>query len=98
MIHTCAKTRADTWITESMITAYTALHEQGYAHSYEIWQDGLLCGGLYGIQVNTVFCGESMFSTKTDSSKVALYYLCQDETINLIDCQIENPHLLSLGD
>lgn len=90
----------DTWITQDMRTAYIALHERGYAHSIEVWQGDLLIGGLYGIAIGSVFCGESMFSRRSNASKVALWGLCQwliEKNYPIIDCQIENPHLTSLG-
>lgn len=89
-----------TWITDSMNKAYTALHEHGYAHSIEVWDDNQLVGGLYGIALGDVFFGESMFSSVTDASKIALATLCCWLRVNgyqLIDCQISSEHLLSLG-
>ncbi|PQB05809.1 leucyl/phenylalanyl-tRNA--protein transferase [Aureitalea marina] len=91
-----------TWITEEMIRAYLKLHQQGMAKSYEIWKEGKLVGGLYGVDLpqQKVFCGESMFSLESDASKVALFYLAQElkaKEYKLIDCQIINDHLLSLG-
>lgn len=90
----------NTWISKEMIEAYTLLHKQGYAHSFEVWQDNQLVGGLYGISLGNVFFGESMFHTVTDASKVALYYLCQTMQawhFDLIDCQLPSKHLHSLG-
>lgn len=92
--------RPDTWITQEMLGAYCALHQQGDAHSVEVWQGDTLVGGLYGIQVNGVFCGESMFSRASNASKVAFLYLVEQAKrvgIQLIDCQLENPHLTRLG-
>lgn len=89
-----------TWITPNMQRAYGALHESGYAHSVEVWLDGELAGGLYGLSLGTMFFAESMFSRARDASKVALYHLCQrlqHWRFHLIDCQIPNPHLASLG-
>lgn len=87
-----------------MIEAYTRLHELGVAVSVEVWQgeplQSPLIGGLYGLNIGAVFCGESMFHRVTDSSKVAfwgLMTLCQKQGITLVDCQLENPHLMSLG-
>lgn len=100
VITACRETRIDTqgtWITEEMLEAYISLHKQGHAHSYEIWHEDKLVGGLYGLQLGAVFCGESMFSKEADTSKIALYHLCQNPEIQLIDCQLENPHLMSLG-
>ncbi|MDH5766219.1 MAG: leucyl/phenylalanyl-tRNA--protein transferase, partial [Gammaproteobacteria bacterium] len=78
VMQACSAPRKDqpgTWITEAMFDAYLKLHQQGYAHSFECWQDGQLTGGLYGIAIGKVFFGESMFSKVTDSSKVALVHL-----------------------
>lgn len=103
VIHHCAAARADTdgtWITPEMIHAYTRLHHSGAAHSVEVWLDGTLVGGLYGVRVGALFCGESMFSLVTDASKLALRYLCRlsgEAGVQLIDCQLPTPHLLSLG-
>jgi len=91
------KDQPGTWINKDMIAAYTRLHKQGIAHSIEVWQDGELAGGLYGVAVGAVFCGESMFSRKTNASKAALLWLCSLGRYRLIDCQIPNDHLLSLG-
>lgn len=88
------------WIHPEMITAYNQLHELGYAHSVECWQDQQLVGGLYGVAIGKVFFGESMFSHATDSSKVALVALCQQLTrwqIPLIDCQVYSEHLATMG-
>lgn len=101
VIVNCAKVgRKDqpgTWITQEMQDAYTSLHEKGYANSVEVWQDGVLVGGLYGVEVNDVFCGESMFSLVSNASKTALIWLCQTNRFKLIDCQLPNDHLMSLG-
>ena len=88
------------WITDSMQEAYSQLHNMGFAHSIEVWQETELVGGLYGVTVGRLFCGESMFHLATDASKVAFYALCEHiRAIGwpLIDCQVENPHLTSLG-
>lgn len=85
-----------TWITTEMQEAYLRLHQNGYAHSVEVWQDDKLVGGLYGLKVNRVFCGESMFSQVSNASKTALIFL-SELNINLIDCQLPNDHLMSLG-
>ncbi len=90
----------DTWIDERILKAYNALHEKGFAHSVETWFEGELVGGLYGVCVGKMFCGESMFSKKSDASKVALVNLVgklKKYEFELIDCQVPNPHLLSLG-
>jgi leucyl/phenylalanyl-tRNA--protein transferase len=86
-----------TWITKDMQNAYLELHRQGKAHSIEVWQQEKLVGGLYGVVVNQVFCGESMFSLVSNASKTALITLCRQKQYQLIDCQIQNEHLLSLG-
>jgi len=103
VINACAAPRArarGTWITPAMTTAYRELHNLGHAHSLECWQRGRLVGGLYGVQVGAVFCGESMFSRVSNASKVAFIGLSQalaTKGFQLIDCQLENPHLSSLG-
>lgn len=86
-----------TWINTEMQVAYYNLHQQGYAHSVEVWQNQQLVGGLYGVQINQVFCGESMFSNVSNASKVALIWLCQNLNITLIDCQLPTSHLQSMG-
>lgn len=96
----CGAPRANsngTWVTDAMIDAYCKLHEYGIARSLEVWQGPRLVGGLYGIKLGTVFIGESMFSRESDASKVALAHLAQCGRYDLIDCQLENPHLTSLG-
>lgn len=102
LIQLCANTRPDeeTWITQKMIRAYQAFAKQGYCHSVEVWHDEQLIGGLYGVSIGQVFCGESMVSLKTNASKIALWYFCLHfikHGGSLIDCQIMNPHLASLG-
>ena len=89
-----------TWISEEMIEAYVKLHELGYAKSVEVWQNNELVGGLYGIDLGDVFCGESMFSKVSNTSKVAFITLVENLKIRkykLIDCQVHNDHLESLG-
>jgi leucyl/phenylalanyl-tRNA--protein transferase len=99
----CAAPRRDgegTWITPRMRQAYLELHRLGYAHSVEVWQDGELAGGLYGVSLGRMFFGESMFSRIRDASKVALYHLARQLErwgFTLIDCQVMNEHLRSLG-
>jgi leucyl/phenylalanyl-tRNA--protein transferase len=99
----CATARRDgggTWITRDMSAAYQALYLKGHAHSIECWQDGQLVGGLYGVAIGLVFFGESMFSRRTDASKVALVQLCswlREWGYVLIDCQVHTDHLASLG-
>ena len=104
VIHACAtaqrKGQAGTWITSEMQSAYLTLHELGYAHSVETWDDDALVGGLYGLAIGRMFYGESMFSLVSDASKIALahlvYYL-KAQGFGLIDCQMNTPHLASLG-
>jgi len=88
-----------TWITDEMKKAYLKLHEKGYAKSYEVWEGDNLVGGLYGIDMGHVFCGESMFSTSSNASKYAFIKLAQElqEKGELIDCQLYTKHLESLG-
>ena len=79
---------------------YSTLHTQGHAHSVEVWEEGVLVGGLYGIDLGTVFCGESMFSKANNASKVALISLAKELKKNnyeLIDCQVPTQHLASMG-
>jgi len=91
------KGQSGTWINDDMIEAYCRLHEAGHAHSYEVYEDGELVGGLYGVALGNVFFGESMFSLMSNASKVAFAYLLQQGPYQLIDCQVENNHLESLG-
>ena len=98
----CAAPRGDagTWITPTMQTAYGELFRLGYAHSVETWLDDQLVGGLYGIALGRIFFGESMFSRVSDSSKVAIVRLASqllEWDFKVIDCQVMNPHLRSLG-
>lgn len=103
VIMACAQktgTRAETWINDQIIKAYCALHEQGYAHSVECWQEGELAGGLYGVDIGGAFFGESMFSIRPNTSKVALIHLvarlwCGGYT--LLDTQFRNDHLEQFG-
>ena len=103
VIRACAAPRPDaggTWITPTMQQAYINLHHAGLAHSVETWLDGELVGGLYGVSIGSSFFGESMFSHTSDASKVAFYHLqkqLQAWHFNCIDCQLENPHLMTLG-
>ncbi|SEL93140.1 leucyl/phenylalanyl-tRNA--protein transferase [Parapedobacter koreensis] len=86
-----------TWITGDMQQAYIRLHELGVAHAVEVWRDAALVGGLYGVALGSVFCGESMFSREANASKAALASLCQSGDYKLIDCQVYTEHLASLG-
>ncbi len=90
----------ETWISDDFIQAYTNLFHLGYVFSIECYLDNKLVGGLYGLLINNIFCGESMFSVVKDASKVAFYHLCnqaEQNGIKLIDCQVYNEHLASLG-
>ncbi|MDQ6470537.1 leucyl/phenylalanyl-tRNA--protein transferase [Flavobacterium sp. LHD-80] len=106
VISNCQQIKRDgqsgTWISNEMIDAYCKLNEEGIAKSVEVWQDEKLVGGLYGIDLGkgTIFCGESMFSKVSNASKVAFIALAlylQKENYKLLDCQVYNPHLESLG-
>ncbi|WP_017445976.1 leucyl/phenylalanyl-tRNA--protein transferase [Gayadomonas joobiniege] len=103
VIKACANARSaqeGTWISQTMMQAYIRLHQAGYAHSIEVWQDKKLVGGLYGVQIGQVFCGESMFHYADNASKAAFHQLgqhCLAANIQLIDCQMQNDHLASLG-
>jgi leucyl/phenylalanyl-tRNA--protein transferase len=104
VIARCQQVKRDgqtgTWITNDMIEAYCKLHELGIAKSVEVWQDDHLVGGLYGVDLGHIFCGESMFSLVSNASKVAFIALVNHLKINnyrLLDCQVYNDHLASLG-
>ncbi|NNL16457.1 MAG: leucyl/phenylalanyl-tRNA--protein transferase [Flavobacteriaceae bacterium] len=102
VIKECSKAKREgqsgTWITKSMIKAYTKLHKLGYAKSVEVWNDDRLVGGLYGLDLgNNIFCGESMFSKESNASKVAFITFIQNSNYKLIDCQVYTSHLESLG-
>ena len=104
VIRACAEQKRPqqkgTWIVPAMQQAYAELHEAGYAHSFEFWQDGQLMGGLYGVVIGQVFCGESMFARCADASKItfvhAFHYLV-DRGVQLIDCQMYTEHLARFG-
>lgn len=89
------KDQDGTWITQDMKSAYMKLHDEGYAYSIEVWQSDELVGGMYGIPVGNVFCGESMFSRVSNASKAALIYACG--LYKMIDCQMPTEHLASMG-
>ena len=104
VISNCQKIKREgqngTWISNEMIEAYCQLHAQGIAKSVEVWQDEVLVGGLYGIDLGHVFCGESMFSKVSNASKVAFISLVKyliERDYKLLDCQVYNSHLESLG-
>jgi leucyl/phenylalanyl-tRNA--protein transferase len=99
----CAMPRHDgggTWITEDIIAGYTGLHRRGHAHSSELWFEGELVGGAYGVAIGRMFYGESMFARATDASKLALAYLVaflRAQGVKMLDCQQQTAHLASLG-
>ncbi|MDB5917419.1 MAG: leucyl/phenylalanyl-tRNA--protein transferase [Massilia sp.] len=103
VMRSCAAPRRDgpgTWISKDIIAGYTGLHAMGYAHSSELWLDGELVGGAYGVCIGRMFYGESMFARVTDGSKIALAYLVaflRGHGVAMIDCQQETGHLASLG-
>ena len=104
VIRECAQIRIDhqegTWIVKDMIKAYSELHDSGFAHSVEAWQDEQLVGGLYGVSLGKCFFGESMFSRVSNASKVAftgLVDFLKTQAFDLIDCQVTTQHLISLG-
>ncbi len=104
VIINCSRIRRNgesgTWITDEMTEAYIELHRLGFAKSVEVWRDDELVGGLYGVDLGHIFCGESMFSKEANASKVAFIALneyLQKHDYKLLDCQIYNDHLASLG-
>lgn len=104
VIEECAnaprKDSEGTWITRDMIAAYTALYEAGHAHSVEVWKEGALVGGLYGVAVGALFCGESMFARARDASKVGFVRLMEQlsaQRAPLVDCQVPTEHLARFG-
>jgi leucyl/phenylalanyl-tRNA--protein transferase len=103
VMRACAEPRRDgpgTWISEEIVAGYTALHRMGYAHSSELWHEGELVGGAYGVSIGAMFYGESMFARVPDGSKVALAHLVgflRMHGVIMIDCQQETAHLASLG-
>jgi len=103
VMRACAAPRRDgggTWITDDIIAGYTGLHRQGHAHSSELWFEGELIGGAYGVAIGRMFYGESMFARAADASKVALAYLVaflQSQGVKMLDCQQQTTHLASLG-
>lgn len=104
VINSCANIKRigqnGTWITKGLIDSFTQLHNTGKVISVEVWDDDEIVGGLYGIDLGDIFCGESMFSKSSNSSKVALYYLVKELKKNqykFIDCQVPSEHLRSLG-
>lgn len=90
----------NTWINDHFISTYNRLHERGFAHSVEVWEADQLVGGLYGISIGKIFFGESMFAIVPNASKagfIALVRALENAGFWLVDCQVETPHLLSLG-
>lgn len=98
--HTTRHGQNGTWITDAVEQSYIELHKMGFAHSAEAWKDGQLVGGLYGVRIGRVFCGESMFTRVSNASKFAfIQYVqhLQHQGCELIDCQVYSQHLESLG-
>ena len=91
------KDQDGTWISDELINSFVHLKEQGIAKSIEVWQNDELVGGLYGIQIGKVFCGESMFAKVSNASKAGFIQFVQKENLELVDCQIHSEHLESLG-
>lgn len=91
--------KTQTWITDEFVKAYSSLVDENIVHSVEIYENDVLIGGLYGLIIGKIFCGESMISAKKNASKVALYHLCNvlSKFDFLIDCQVSNPHLIFMG-
>lgn len=100
VIDRCKTIRKETWINTKIKRAYTDLHKLGVAHSVEVWSDNGLAGGLYGVSMGKMFFGESMFSNESNASKLALISLCaylKNRGVEIIDCQVHNSHLESMG-
>ncbi len=99
----CGEPRPDqdgTWVSQDFIESYSQLHQEGFAHSVEVRTDGELVGGLYGVSLGNMFFGESMFSRQSNASKAALIFLVDvlnKKQFSMIDCQVYNPHLGSMG-
>ncbi len=96
----CMACRDNTWISDALIRAYMRLHKRGLAHSVEVWKEGRLAGGLYGVAIGGAFFGESMFHRERDASKVALVHLVnrlRQRGFVLLDCQAKTPHLARFG-
>ena len=99
-IHVPRPGQDGTWIVPDMVEAYVGLHELGHAHSVEVWENGELAGGLYGVKLGRVFFGESMFHLRPYASKAAVVFLVEQlraQGVELIDCQQATPHMLRLG-
>lgn len=105
VIAACAEPRANypedgTWISDDIMAAYSTLHQLGHAHSVEVWNEGKLIGGIYGVALGKIFFGESMFSRQSNGSKIALFYLAEqlkEWQYIAIDCQVHNAHLENMG-
>ncbi|MDP2175256.1 MAG: leucyl/phenylalanyl-tRNA--protein transferase [Bacteroidota bacterium] len=98
-IKACSE-REETWISDEIMDAYIGLHQMGFAHSFEAWQNKQLVGGLYGVRIGKIFFGESMFHRVTNASKIVLVYLMEwvaKENIQLVDCQFITDHLKQFG-
>lgn len=99
VIRSCSN-RSNTWISEEIIDIYTELHNMGYAHSVEVWSEGSICGGLYGVAIGGAFFGESMFNLISDAAKAAFYFLAAHlkyQGFILLDSQYINPFTKQLG-
>ena len=100
VVRQCRETRDSSWITDEMVDLFCTLHRFGHTHSLEVWEGDKLVGGLFGCSVGQMFSGASMFSTSPDASKVALVALCRflsEWGVPLLDCQLQNPHLVKMG-
>jgi leucyl/phenylalanyl-tRNA--protein transferase len=101
VIRSCAaihqKKDGATWISDEFVSAYERLHNLGFAHSVEVWHKDQLAGGIYGVTIGKIFCGESMFSVVSNASKIGLINLCRSGKYSLIDCQVASVHLAALG-
>lgn len=100
VVSLCRRGPGEDWISDEFVRVYGEAHRDGWAHSCEVWREGRLVGGVYGLEIGVVFGGESMFHRETDMSKVALRAMvdeCRERGFELFDAQIMNPHLASLG-
>lgn len=104
VIHACANVyrqdQGGTWISQDLIDGFLELHHMGFAHSVETWQEGVLVGGLYGLSLGSMFCGESMFHRADNASKIAFVHLVQRLAawdFHFVDCQVHTPHLAAFG-
>jgi leucyl/phenylalanyl-tRNA--protein transferase len=100
VITACADFHATSWVDDEIIEKFVEFHEAGFAHSVEVWDEEELIGGLYGVHIAKMFCGESMFHQKSNASKIAFYHLVEklkELEVELFDAQVINPHTQSLG-